>query len=137
MRKFENDFRCNDCRWEQSTSVMDKNGDEKLEWVPVDVTAVPVGWLLREYEDLVFELSEKEVLLSNKKEEYANKEFEIVFMSDVNFKELYGSTSEKVRKQHAKTELSELDNEIKTLELSINWIRGYIPLLKEVIRCKR
>ena len=130
---FEFDGKC----WKEFVPVIDLNGNEEVKGVFCSIVDVSVDYLLMEWENLVCELSEKEVLLSNKKEEYANKEFEIVFMSDVNFKELYGSTSEKVRKQHAKTELSELDNEIKTLELSINWIRSYIPLLREVVRCKQ
>jgi hypothetical protein len=57
-------------------------------------------------------------------------------MSDINFKELYGSTSEKVRKQHAKTELSDLYGQINSLELSINWLKNYIPFLRELVRVK-
>ena len=135
VRKWENDFRCNDCRWEQSTSVMDKNGDEKLEWVPVDVTAVPVGWLLREYEDLVFELSEKEVELVNLKEVYLIAEAKIV--NETNFKELYGANNQKVRDQHVKTELSDMVQQKQGLTFSIDFIRNYIPLLRECIRSKQ
>ena len=130
-------FELVDGKWKMGVSELDKNGEETMKFLPCLVTDVPVDVLLEEWEDMVLELSQKEVELSTKKEQYNKREFEIVYMSDINFKELYGSTAEKVRKQHAKNELSELDSEINGLELSINWIRQYIPLLKEVIRCKR
>jgi hypothetical protein len=123
--------------WCREIPVIDDNGNEGFQFEPVTIVDVPVTVLLEEWEDLVLELSQKEVELSIKKEEYANKEFEIVFVSDINFKKLYDSTAEKVRKQHAKTVLSELDKEINALELGIAWIRQYIPLLKEVIRVKQ
>ena len=92
--------------------------------------------LFTEYEFLINELMNKEAELSQLKEQYNDKEFEIVYQSDIDFKGLYGSTSEKVRKQHAKTVLSDLDSHISSLELSINWIKQYIPFIREVIRCK-
>ena len=92
--------------------------------------------LIGEWESLVDELSDKEVKLGKLKELYNGNEFDIVFRSDIDFKSLYGSTSEKVRKQHAKDMLSDLNDEIQALELGINWIRQYIPLLREVIRVK-
>lgn len=121
-----------DGKWYKLTMVDPKT----VTYVECGIHNVSNNRLVAEWEDLVKELSEKEVDLSSKKEEYANKEFEIVFMSDIDFKALYGSTSEKVRKEHAKNELSKLDGEIKALEFGINWIRQYIPLLKEVIRVK-
>ena len=124
----------NDGRWKEVTSIDEKTGNRA--WNHISIVDVPMMSLIKQYELLLIELSEKEVDLSSKKEEYANNEFEIVFMSAVNFKELYGSTSEKVRKQHAKNELSKLDGEIKALEFGINWIKSYIPLLKEAIRSK-
>ena len=123
--------------WRQGVPVMDKEGNESIEWVVVPITDVPVTVLLQEYEDLLFELYNKEVKLLNVKEEYNRKEFEIVYTSDIDFKALYGSTAEKVRKQHAKDALTELDSKISDLELSISWIRTYIPLLREVIKVKQ
>ena len=122
--------------WKQNKTVPTREGGELTALVTVPIMDVPVGELICKWEELVNELSDKEVDLSSKKEEYANKEFEIVFMSDIDFKAMYGSTSEKVRKEHAKNELSKLDGEIKALEFGINWIKQYIPLLKEVIRTK-
>ena len=71
------------------------------------------------------------------KEQYAAKEFEIVYMSDVDFKALYGKNNEKVRKEHVKTELSEWYAIIKDLEFSIDWINRRISYLKELVRFKR
>ena len=135
MRKYLNDYRCTDCKWEQSTEVMDKNGDESLEWIPVPVTVVPRGFLLREWEDLVFELSEKEIELYNLKEAYLIAEQKII--NETDFKELYGKNNEKVRTNHVKSELSDMVSDMKALEFGINWIRSYIPLLREVVRCKQ
>ena len=92
--------------------------------------------LIGEWESLVDELSDKEVKLTKLKELYNGNEFDIVYKSDIDFKGLYGSTSEKVRKQHARDMLSDLNDEITGLELGINWIKHYIPLLREVIRTK-
>ena len=123
--------------WEQSIPLMDKDGNERLEWYVVPVRNVPVNVLLDVYEDMVVELSDKEFELSGVKEEYALKEFEIVFKSDIDFKALYGSASEKTRMKHAKEVLSDLDKRKQSLELSVDFIKNYIPLLREVLRCKK
>ena len=71
-----------------------------------------------------------------KKEEHDSKEFEIVYQSDIDFKALYGSTAEKVRKQHAKNELSDLNKEIKSLELSIDYLKRRLNYLKGLVTVK-
>ena len=129
------DFECVDGKWKQSMEVMDKNGDEKIEWVSVYITGVPTGFLLREWEDLVHELSEKEVELLKLKEYIAVKSFEIEQETD--FKTLYGKNNADVRKHHIKQELGDVFDEVQALELSISWIKGYVPLLRECIRIKR
>ena len=123
--------------WKRAFEGFDKNGDSWMEWRVVLITDVPVKELLVAWEDLVAELADKEVELVNKKDEYNQKEFEIVYVKDIDFKGMYGSTAEKVRKQHAAKELRSLDGEIKSLELSVAWIKQYIPLLREVIRSKK
>ena len=123
--------------WKRAFEGFDKNGDSWMEWRVVLITDVPVKELLVAWEDLVAELADKEVELVNKKYEYNQKEFEIVYVKDIDFKGMYGSTAEKVRKQHAAKELRSLDEEIKSLELSVAWIKHYIPLIKEVIMYKR
>ena len=131
------DYKLNDNgNWEQLIAYETEKKEEVKEWCGCVITDVPVERLLISWEFLVAELSLKEIALCNKKEEYDKKEFEIVYTSDIDFKALYGSTSEKVRKHHAKNELSELDDKINSLELSINWIKNYIQLIKEVIRSK-
>lgn len=92
---------------------------------------------LREWTRLITELSSKETELIGLKEEYATKEFEIVFVSDIDFKGLYGSTAEKVRKQHASNELKPLKDKINDLELSIDYLKRRITFLKDLIRTKR
>ena len=58
-----------------------------------------------EWSNLISQLSNRESQLNRLKEKYDDKEFKIVYQSDIDFKTLYGSTSEKVRKPHAKIEL--------------------------------
>lgn len=106
-------------------------------WLAIPALDVPKSMLLLTYEDLIVELSRKETEYMRLKEQYNQKEFEIVYMSDINFKELYGSTSEKVRKQHANIVLKKLKTEINNLELSIDWLKRYISFLRELIRTKR
>ena len=89
-----------------------------------------------EWYNIINELSKKEKQLYYKKAEYDRKEFEIVYQSDIDFKELYGSTAEKVRKQHAKTVLKELDNETKSLELSIDYCKRRLTYLKGLVTVK-
>lgn len=92
---------------------------------------------LNKWTRLITDLSSKETELISLKEEYAQKEFEIVFMSDIDFKALYGSTAEKVRKQHAANELKPLKDKINSLELSVSYLKHKISYLKELIRTKR
>lgn len=114
--------------WE---TYLNKNG---VEWCPIPMIDVPVERLLMKWEDLVMELSDKEVELYNLKEAYLIAEADIV--NNTNFKELYGANNQKVRDNHVRNELSDMVSEMKTLEFGINWIRSYIPLLREVVRCK-
>ena len=122
--------------WQHLISYETVDGELVQEWCGCMAVDVPVNHLLIKYEDFIAELSRKETEYLKLKEDYDSKEFEIVFMSDINFKELYGSTSEKVRKQHAKTVLSDLDSQISSLELSINWLKNYILFLRELVRVK-
>ena len=125
----------NDGRWKQVISVDKETGARG--WNHVRAMDVPLDSLIREYEELLIELSDKEVEYMELKEQYNSKEFEIVYMSDINFKELYGSTAEKVRKQHAIKELKPLKDELNGLELSIDYLKRYISFLRELIRVKR
>ena len=125
----------NDGRWKQVISVDKETGARG--WNHVRAMDVPLDSLIREYEELLIELSDKETEYMRLKEQYNSKEFEIVYMSDINFKELYGSTSEKVRKQHASKVLKPLKTKLNGLELSIDYLKRYISFLRELIRVKR
>jgi hypothetical protein len=115
--------------WEE---YLNKNG---VEWCPVPMVDVPVDKLLMKWEDLVLELSDKEVELLKLKEYIQSESFHIE--TTVDFKELYGKNNADVRKHHIKVELSDVFDNVQRLELSINWIKSYIPLLREVVRCKQ
>ena len=91
--------------------------------------------LLNEWENLISELSNKEVLLYRKKEAYQVRSDEII--AETNFKELYGANNQKVRDNHVKTVLANDYEVIKALEFSIDWIGRRISFLRELVRTKR
>ena len=97
-----------------------------------------IGDYYQEWEAAITELSDKEIQLSEVKEEYNKKEFDIVFLNkeNIDFKELYGSTSEKVRKQHAAMELKNLADEKTDLELSIDYLKRHIDFIKSIVQAK-
>ena len=113
------------------------DGTIERDWRPVLCHEVPVKYLLETYHCMIVELTHKETEYMRLKEQYNSEEFEIVFLSDIDFKELYGSTSEKVRKQHASTELKPLKTKLTGLELSIDYLKRYISFLRELIHVKR
>ena len=108
---------------------------DERDWRIVMITEVPVDVLLVEWHFLVHELSDKEAELLKLKEYIQSESFHIETTFD--FKEAYGKNNADVRKHHIKVELSDVFDKVQSLELSINWIRSYIPLLKEVVRCKQ
>ena len=89
-----------------------------------------------EWSNLITRLSKKERRLQKLKEQYDTREFEIVYIEPIDFKSLYGSTAEKVRKQHAKNELKELNDEINELELDINYLKRRIRFLRQLVPAK-
>ena len=105
-------------------------------WLVIPALDVPKSMLLLKYEELIVELSCKETEYMELKEQYNSEEFKIVYISDINFKEFYGSTSEKVRKQHASIVLKPLKTKLKGLELSIDYLKRYIVFIRELIRVK-
>ena len=124
-------------QWQQMISYETVDGELVQEWCGCMAVDVPVNYLLIKYEDFIAELSYKEMELSKKKENFNQKEFEIVYMSDINFKELYGSTSEKVRKQHASKVLKSLKTKLNGLELSIDYLKRYLVFIRELCKWKR
>ena len=121
--------------WKEECVLIDKEGNESVSYREVSIVDVPVTDLLVEYEDMVLELSQKEVELYNLKEAYLLAERKIVEETD--FKSLYGANNQKVRDTHVKAELADMYSQRKDLEFSIDFIRNYIPLLREVIRSKQ
>lgn len=99
------------------------------------IVYVPVSRLLNTWEDLVIELSNKEKELYELKEAIFNKEQEIIRKTD--FNKLYNANNKDVRKEHLDKVLADDYAAKKDLEFRIDFIKQYIPLLKEVVRCKR
>ena len=99
------------------------------------IVYVPVARLLNTWEDLVIELSNKEKELYELKEAIFNKEQEIIRKTD--FNKLYNANNKDVRKEHLDKVLADDYAAKKDLEFRIDFIKQYIPLLKEVVRCKR
>ena len=113
----------------------DEYGDEIHEWKCEDITVIPVMTLIRTWEKLVRELSEKQVELYQLKEAYLIAERQIVETTD--FKSIYGANNQKVRDNHVKAELSDMVEQRASLQFGIDFIQSYIPLLRECIRAKQ
>ena len=90
---------------------------------------------MREWDELIHELSDKEVALFKWKEIYEVKANEIIEHTD--FKELYGANNQRVRDNHVRNELTDWYDIIKDLEFSIAYIERRISFLRELIKCKR
>lgn len=90
---------------------------------------------LRQWDELIEELSEKEIALFQWKQVYEIKANEIIEHTD--FKELYGANNQKVRDNHVRNELSDWYDTIKELEFSIAYIERRISFLRELVKCKR
>ena len=130
-----NEFKFNGKVWRKSEAEIDRDGNEGLVWNVVPITDVPVTVLLEEHEELVLELSENEMDLYKLKEAYLIAERDII--ANTNFKELYGANNEKVRSNHVKNELADMVEKKASLQFRIDFIKQYIPLLREVVRCKQ
>lgn len=126
-----NDWKFDDGKWYQAGRHCE---DCEIEWFRIDITVVPISELLRTYERLVIDLADKEVKLVLLKEFIGNESFRIEQHTD--FKELYNKNNAEIRKHHIRSELADVYDELRDLELSVNWIKSYIPLLKEAIRVK-
>ena len=115
-----------------------RNADNLSEYLnSISFLDEPVIDNLSEWSQCITSLSVKEKLLIEKKEQKSREEFEIMFVNtDIDFKEIYGSTSEKVRKKHADKVLKPLKDEIKGLELDIDYLKRRISFLKQVVYTK-
>jgi hypothetical protein len=112
-----------------------KVSDGENEYINCKSTVVPLPNLLNHWEELILELSMKEIALFKWKHCYQVKSDEIIAHTD--FKELYGANNQKVRDNHIRNELSDWYDTIKDLEFSINYLSRRIGYLKELIRTKR
>lgn len=118
--------------WEKHT--YDEKGDcTKKSFCPT--MDVPLTSLVMEWERMVREENYKQYELYSLKEKYLMAEQKII--NETDFKEIYGKNNEKIRNAHVKSKLSHLVMKMKYLEWSIDFINGYIPLLREIIRMKR
>jgi len=129
-------YKCENNEWMKCELISDDDGIPQHEWVPVYTIEVPTEKLLVEYENLLNELSLKETELMKLDEEWKQKEFHYRFISDLDFKELYGKANDDVRKQHAKSECKDLLEKKHALELSVDYLKRYLPFLKMVIAAK-
>jgi hypothetical protein len=123
-----------DGKWKGLVDIEVSIDGEKEIWSPVSVVDISVDVLLDKWEDLVHELSDKEVELYKLKEAYLIAESKII--NETDFKSLYGANNQKVRDNHVKSELADMVERKASLQLGIEFIRNYIPLLREVIRSK-
>ena len=94
-----------------------------------------VNDLLVEWEDLIEELSEKEIELTYLKQKIFEKEQ--IVINETDFKAVYGKNNADVRKTHLLS-LMKTDYENRnTLELSVDWINRRISFIRELVKCKR
>ena len=123
------------CFWRHLENIPKVDDDENTEWVIVSIVSVPVDVLFTVWEGIVRELSEKEIEYLNIKEYVKHEANSIELETD--FKALYGKNNADIRKQHVRLQLKSEYDTMRDLEISMNWIKNYIPLLKEVIRSKQ
>ena len=107
----------------------------ELEDKKVRSIELPLTDLLCEWEDLVEDLTEKEIEYYYCKERYQSKAD--VIIAETDFKALYGANNQKVRDNHVKKELSKDHLHLKNLEFIIDWLNRRISFLRELVRTKR
>ena len=123
-------------KWQRYTKIRKgkpDDGEPCFEWVDCPITNVPVSVLCDEWEKLIRELSRKEVALQHVKKEFAEKEFQIKYIEDIDFKGLYGKANDDTRNHHVKLVCKELLERKNGLELSVDYLKREINLLKSVV----
>ena len=98
------------------------------------LTKTTVAKDLYEWSKLITELCDREKDLYKVKEEYNALSEKIIAETD--FKALYGKNNESIRKQHVKSELSDMYEIIKAHEFGIDYCKRRISYLKSLIRVK-
>ena len=116
-----------DCQFK----VSDSKGEN---WVKCSSVVVPLPELLEHWEELINEVSEKEIALYQWKQVYDVKANEIIEHTD--FKELYGANNQKVRDNHVRNELTDWYDIIKDLEFSIDYLSRRISFIRELVHAK-
>lgn len=107
--------------------------DDLIEDVQKALIAPPtIEDYFNEWEELVNELSEKEINLLNLEEQYAEQEQKILTNTD--FKEIYGANNDKIRKNHIKKELKPLDDAKNDLEISTKYIKRRMDYIKNLMK---
>ena len=122
-------------KWKKCVNFNRTEDDAAEKWVWIDCSSleVPVNVLVDEYEKLIWELTRKEIRLTEVETELADKEFNIKYVEDIDFKELYGKANDDVRKHHVKLVLADLIKQKTDLELSVSFLKREISFLKKVI----
>ena len=105
-----------------------------VEWEKVNDVDKSMSELLTEWSALITELSDKEWRYVSLKESYEAQSHMIEETTD--FKKLYGKNNAEVRKHHIKQELYDTFENIKLLELSIDYLKRRITFLKQLIHTK-
>ena len=105
------------------------------EYETISAVQTPVDVLLTAWEEMILELSEKEIRKYELKEDNFNKQQEIIKTTD--FNGLYGKNNKDVRKLHVDKIMADDFKEEKDLEFSIGYLEREINFLKELVRAKQ
>lgn len=89
--------------------------------------------ILMEMENTIDKLREKETAFNEIADEYSKKKFNIMFIEDINFKEIYGKANDDVRKHHAKVTLQDLRAKKNDLKIEIDYLKRRLKLLKSIM----
>lgn len=86
-----------------------------------------------EYENLLNTLTQKQIDLITVKEEFIEREFNIKYIEDIDFKKLYGKANEDIRKHHVQVTLKDLYDKKQSLELEVEHLKRRVSFLKAVM----
>lgn len=103
---------------------------EKPALGPIPIWVLSDAEVIDEWNKAILELSQKEEKLIHVKQDYSQKEFDIKYVEDIDFKELYGRANDDTRNQHVKITLKKLIDEKNELELRIDYLKRRISFLK-------
>ena len=87
-----------------------------------------------EYNNLISELSKKELKLLVIKRDFNKKEYEI--LTTFNFKKEFGKDNDKIRKGYIREQYKDTLEKIEDLELSIDYLKRRISYLKQLVPVK-